>query len=237
VEKNESLFSALLQHRKFVQSLSPEKEQQRWGPLFSDARTYESSFHLPSGTLTEIVRKQKEKGSVIAADIMGYGTVLQSLPIDYGVAVALSKPLIPQSIDLITGTVASKTVWRELHAWLEAIPVENKKFTLILCRPAAINGILPSERNFYYFLLQQAYKLTSSDGGMILTQTPRDADGLLQEWIPLLKQNHIACTYEPVYLGLEEMGNNTGGVLTLEINSNSPVNLPPLYSTSKHFQS
>lgn len=168
-----------------------------------DARDYPygASFIevLPGFSLSQLVETSKQKtGKALVLDFMGYGQVLQNLPLTGGLAVALHDPRsedvkqrdAKRNIDFVDGNVFRRSTWNKMQKWLDRQETDDKKFDLILSRPVRGLDHLTDHRGVNIVLLQRGWKMLSSHNGILLTQFLEQIfnQSLIDKWVKLLNQ-------------------------------------------------
>ena len=216
LKNQQYLFSpAQLEYFRWPANMSGVSDYSRYFEQLLPADAFESKKPLEN-----LFLEQKRRGkSTVTLELMGYGKVLMELEkcgiLDGGVAVALSNPWefkktgsnaepyipnpLPQEekqggtpLDIIAGDVLSNRMWRALAQWLEKNQSEG--FDFVLFAPGAGANTFCKQERYVWFVLQQVYRLLSSNGGMLYADVPSFLrKEVVEKFCGFLEESDIPC--------------------------------------------
>ncbi len=151
-------------------------EKDVWFSPHGDPRSYQQSFNalLNDQSLTDFTDNLSSINRKTALDVMGYGEVLKDLPIDRGIAMALtdqrsSRPITNprlKKIEMVTGNILHSQTWQKLADCLSGDRVQ-----LILCRPLRGWMTIPPVLKVYEYFFASMYRFLDQNG-VLLIQLP-----------------------------------------------------------------
>lgn len=173
-------------YRENARFLDDPWEISQRASVVSYDETFKEVLHGESSNNLLLSRRQHSGRGAVVLDIMGYMPL--GLMFDGGVGLALGDRRTMEEkesdnkrgVVIITGDVLEKGTWRKVSEWKTNRGI--KGFDLIYCRPQSGFKTIPQDPDVYFYLLQNAWNLLSSEGGMMLTQAPYVFGNLLSEW-------------------------------------------------------
>lgn len=183
---------------------NPKTEEEIWPHYGTPMAEYSAAFKplLPEGDIKSFLESRRQAGKpTLALDLFSGPEALQSVSkeINGGLAVGLAhdrqnflRPCFSdRHIFTMSADLTSQRTWRSVNSWVqtqEFSPV--KAFDLIVDFAEGGYELVPQNLNIYYALLNDAYKVCSSDHGTMLLQIPTEAFAFpeVQQFFQLLEQ-------------------------------------------------
>lgn len=187
-------------------NLLPGQEGKPWAVRGSSLSSYAFDFSdVLDKPLAETLVEHKKGQDRWILDLMADETVVREVvDLGYkgGLAVSLGFPPLHRegssmpevsTVGTINGDILVKDTWRQIRGWLDSQGAHS--FDVVISRPVGGTLLLTSSSEIHLMLLRRSWELLSSEGGLLLYQTPGFLNPNVRKYYDLLKDSGIQISY------------------------------------------